>query len=925
MDVPVIYQHYPAVPLSELSDLYSAGNNTLDGQRICIVSHLPKTLTIHEDFPFNNAYTLFIENTATVDSIAWTYKLYNKGERKNDNTFFDVSGAGTNRFSLAFRNSLFDASGDFRFDKLRIFCEVRRGGNRITLEVEHNFAKMINVREINFTAANMSPFFAGNPQVTNYLMNHLRGYFSTPGIIWNGGIVDIDTSGEFTLQKIVMAIIHRNLVTADIAWLQPDGYFDLNEYTNHGIQAFLNNDTPYAGTFANGLCDLPLHVLNDVLQANNQLPDFFNITKANNVYGMIVHEAPFVKSVSDELLTPVSAKLAASKQRLISNKPRFIELFHLSLFPKSAINLTAAVVKYLFECSKKNKCQDCKYGFEFWQHLGLDALKDQQDFLKNTLTHYYHGPANTIDDFSTKAVQTIAHVWSPVGYTVLHVEPRILKAYFAKRVLKRINTAEAMIDFERIDSTAVRVGDNELALATQPAYEDALGRDVYLVVDTLHCRGKQLTIHVHPAGNNLTGNTNPIELMTGAVFATEFTPAVGNFDALKNNDTVLPGGGDVQENYKIDHKDRAIINLTLRPSTRALFDGWANTLATNTAELRINVRLPDNARAYYGNEVTATEEEKMFLSADDPYDNNARFRIRNRIVYDMYHPGNRYRQRIGTTANFADPTGKVENSFVWNIANATPATPFRLVSYYYHDADGYEHLLGELQLQVTPMWPLGTPATAGQVVRMIDISTLQHYNRKGVNMRILTNNSARDYVDVDRLSGLLGAMAKTNTADLGFNGFSNSDGSAGVSVSHINGVNGDLRFLRTNFSGGPCVLTEAGFDFNRQSDFHNALHLYGWGQLDDMLSENFMLGGVSTILPHCRHYHSTKAGTGIPFRRSQDVVQGVDWPQLMLEGPLAGTQFNGTGVAGATVTRHNHHLHMQGFDVSMIDTVNPAP
>ena len=134
-------------------------------------------------------------------------------------------------------------------------------------------------------------------------------------------------------------------------------------------------------------------------------------------------------------------------------------------------------------------------------------------------------------------------------------------------------------------------------------------------------------------------------------------------------------------------------------------------------------------------------------------------------------------------------------------------------------------------------------------------------------------NESRSFIRGDAFAAFIGAMSTTNTQDLTIIGFSNSDGSSSApSVSHKQGINGDLRYLRTDNSGGPVLLNQSAFDIERQNTFNNALHKFGW---TDMLSERFTPAGQtgSMLLNHTRHYSKS---------------------------------------------RHHNHLHLQGFKPNLI-------
>lgn len=92
--------------------------------------------------------------------------------------------------------------------------------------------------------------------------------------------------------------------------------------------------------------------------------------------------------------------------------------------------------------------------------------------------------------------------------------------------------------------------------------------------------------------------------------------------------------------------------------------------------------------------------------------------------------------------------------------------------------------------------------------------------------------------------------------DITSTGFSESDGSPGVSSSHINGENGDFRFLRLDESTTtPTHLnTVAGVDAldeDRQSSFNHALYKFG---LKTQLAWRYQKEGSSKLLPRTIHY-----------------------------------------------------------------------
>src|SRR5690606_30111161 len=93
--------------------------------------------------------------------------------------------------------------------------------------------------------------------------------------------------------------------------------------------------------------------------------------------------------------------------------------------------------------------------------------------------------------------------------------------------------------------------------------------------------------------------------------------------------------------------------------------------------------------------------------------------------------------------------------------------------------------------------------------------------------------TSRKYISQPALASLIGALMSVGYDDVVSTGFSMRDGSPGISSSHINGENGDFRFLRIDRDGGAAthLNTAAGvsaLDEARQNKFNDALYMFGW-------------------------------------------------------------------------------------------------
>lgn len=199
----------------------------------------------------------------------------------------------------------------------------------------------------------------------------------------------------------------------------------------------------------------------------------------------------------------------------------------------------------------------------------------------------------------------------------------------------------------------------------------------------------------------------------------------------------------------------------------------------------------------------------------------------------------------------------------------------------YIDSKYKIHNLGTFDFSSTNEMDPGN-VEGNEKVELLDARQFKGYSKDGIKLKFMTWNSdsQRWYINPDCFAGLLGAMAKNSIDYLGFNGFSDSLArSVGGSSSHRNGEKGDLRYLSTNKDGGATVLQDTHFDFENQNKFNDALYLFGWGRKEKMYSEYFTHNSEqNTLLNHTKHMK--KLGEG-----------GY---------------------------RHHHHLHLSGFDHTLI-------
>jgi len=211
-----------------------------------------------------------------------------------------------------------------------------------------------------------------------------------------------------------------------------------------------------------------------------------------------------------------------------------------------------------------------------------------------------------------------------------------------------------------------------------------------------------------------------------------------------------------------------------------------------------------------------------------------------------------------------DPTGgKTDDYYIHSDGTIEYIDTGNIDNYYYVGEGGETTLLGTFEKNSNGLIQLPNSYS----LNVGDLS---------IGFKVKSGNDYRSYISGEGLASLFGALVETNTTDLTVVGFSLSNGSSpSPSVSHINGKNGDLRYLDSNFTGGRTLLQDDDFDYARQNTFNEALNKFGW---TDMLSENFTRttssGFKYSTRPHyTRHYNRS---------------------------------------------RHNNHLHLQGYEPNLI-------
>ncbi|GAB0156699.1 hypothetical protein CHRYSEOSP005_19660 [Chryseobacterium sp. Alg-005] len=180
--------------------------------------------------------------------------------------------------------------------------------------------------------------------------------------------------------------------------------------------------------------------------------------------------------------------------------------------------------------------------------------------------------------------------------------------------------------------------------------------------------------------------------------------------------------------------------------------------------------------------------------------------------------------------------------------------------YVYHDKDNGVHELGTYDIIPTQMYN----GKKGVLVNLINFDKVNKTYRNGAYQYTFNVDSPRKYVNEKTLASLFGAMLEVNYNDISCNGFSHADGSSSPSVSHINGNNGDFKYLRKDkklmFGDGTSLDISANpdkLDDVRQNKWNDALYRFGW---KSMLGWSYKRNGKVHYLNHLpkntkNHHH----------------------------------------------------------------------
>ena len=201
--------------------------------------------------------------------------------------------------------------------------------------------------------------------------------------------------------------------------------------------------------------------------------------------------------------------------------------------------------------------------------------------------------------------------------------------------------------------------------------------------------------------------------------------------------------------------------------------------------------------------------------------------------------------------------------------------------YVYHDKDEKEHEICTLSFVIADTWIKGAKKKGVQEGwekkgtryylkgtgknELVKMQLPLNYTKGSVIIK-LADNTEREYINPTSFASIIGALGELNFSDMTMNGFTSEDGTGSPSVSHINGIAGDFRYLRKDKTGSNLLINENPNDLDviRQEKFIDALVKFGYSTFLSfkitLNSKSFILKKCSHLADHHHHMHLNKAG-----------------------------------------------------------------
>lgn len=205
--------------------------------------------------------------------------------------------------------------------------------------------------------------------------------------------------------------------------------------------------------------------------------------------------------------------------------------------------------------------------------------------------------------------------------------------------------------------------------------------------------------------------------------------------------------------------------------------------------------------------------------------------------------------------------------------------------YVYHDAKNAKHEIATVDFVTANVWIKGSETKLTKeykkigenyylqgtgTTELIKVPLPLNYSSGDLKIK-MADNTSREYMNPKAFAAIIGALAECSYSDVNFNGFTSRDGTGSPSVSHINGVAGDFRYLRKDKTGNALNIyaNPGDLDVERQEKLIDAFVKFGY---QTFLSYNitlnkkpFILKKSSHLKKHNDHLHVNRAGFNPTF------------------------------------------------------------
>lgn len=178
----------------------------------------------------------------------------------------------------------------------------------------------------------------------------------------------------------------------------------------------------------------------------------------------------------------------------------------------------------------------------------------------------------------------------------------------------------------------------------------------------------------------------------------------------------------------------------------------------------------------------------------------------------------------------------------------------------YYDSAGRFYNLGKSQFVVADKWQSKGIKASGNTY-LIDQRKHQYYKSGSLGYKWnIISGDGRYYLSGLSMSAVLGAMCNLGYSEYIGSGFSCRDGSPGESKSHLNGINGDFRYIAINNRHMTEVTytSHNHFDWDKNVAFVEELYKFGYklfGSNPVKIKKNVLLPHSQSWKDHNHHLH----------------------------------------------------------------------